>query len=63
MAKGSNPIHIKPENKGKFHKAMGVPADKPISQAVIDKGKRSSSPAVRKEATFADNAKNKFGKK
>lgn len=33
-----------------------------VTQACIAAGKRSSSAAIRKKATFADNAKNKFNK-
>lgn len=49
-------IHIKPSHKGKLHRALGVPAGKPIPKAKIQEAKHSDSPAVRKEATFADNA-------
>lgn len=50
-------IKIKPENKGKLHKALGVKEGKPIPEAKIEKAKNSKSPALRKEATFAENAK------
>lgn len=50
-------IRIKPSHKGKLHKALGVPAGKKIPASKIASAKRSSSPALRKEATFAQNAK------
>lgn len=46
-------IHIKEANKGKFTKYCGGK----VTSACIDKGKKSSSPAVRKRATFAQNAR------
>jgi hypothetical protein len=52
-----NPIHIKPENKGKLHKDLGVPESKPIPAGKLAAAKNSPSAAVRKRATFADNAK------
>ncbi len=53
----ANPIKIKPANKGKLHAKLGVPQDKPIPAAKIEKAEQSASPALRKEATFAENAK------
>ena len=50
-------INIKPENKGKLHRALGVSVDKPIPISKIMKAKQSASPALRKEATFAKNAR------
>ena len=50
-------IRIKPSHKGLLHKKLGVPADQPIPAKAIAKAKNSSSPALRKEATFAENAK------
>lgn len=50
-------ISIKPSRKGLLHKKMGVPADKPIPVAKLEAAKKSSSPALRKEANFALNAK------
>lgn len=55
MAKSG--IHIKPSHKGKLHKALGVPADKPIPAAKLNAALHSKSPAIRKEANFAKNAK------
>ena len=59
---GGRGIHIKPENKGKLHKALGVAAGSKIPASKIAKAKGSSSPAMRKMATFAQNAK-KWNKK
>lgn len=50
-------IHIKKANKGKLHKALGVAKDKKIPAGKLAKAKDSSNPKVRKEATFAENAK------
>lgn len=52
FAKGGG-IHIKPENRGKFTKYCGGK----VTSECIEKGKRSSDPAVRKRATFAANAR------
>lgn len=48
-------IKIKPSHKGLLHKKLGVPQGEKIPQAKIAAAKRSSSPALRKEATFAEN--------
>lgn len=50
-------ISIKPSHKGKLHAALGVPQDEKIPAGKIAKAKHSKSPALRKEATFAQNAK------
>ena len=50
-------IHIKPSHKGLLHKNLGVKAGKPIPASKLAKAKNSSSAAVRKRATFAENAK------
>jgi hypothetical protein len=50
-------IKIKPGNKGKLHKDLGVPSGKPIPAAKLAQAKASSDPAERKRATFAENAK------
>lgn len=55
-ARGGN-IHIKPENRGKLHEKLGVPKDEKIPEAKLEKAKHSSSPAERKQATFAENSK------
>lgn len=54
-------IKIKPENKGKLHKALGVPKGQKIPPGKLAKAKHSKSPTVRKEANFAANAK-KWGR-
>lgn len=46
-------IYIKPENKGKFTKYCGGK----VTSECIARGKRSSDPAVRKRATFAQNVR------
>ena len=50
-------IHIKPSHKGRLHRALGVPEGEPIPASKIAAAKHSSSAAVRKEATFAQNAR------
>ena len=54
-------IKIKPSHKGLLHKHLGVPQGKPISNAKLEAAKNSSNPTIRREATFALNAK-KWGK-
>ena len=57
--KGSG-IHIKKANRGKFTEYCGGN----VTSSCIAKGKRSSSPTIRKRATFAANArkwKHRFG--
>jgi len=46
---------IKPSHKGLLHKKLGVPLGEKSPQAKILKAKQSKSPALRKEATFAEN--------
>lgn len=46
-------IYIKPQNRGKFTEYCGGK----VTSECIAKGKRSSSPTIRKRATFADNAR------
>lgn len=46
-------IHIKPENKGKFTDYCGGK----VTNECIQRGKHSSSPTIRKRATFAQNAR------
>lgn len=53
MAVKKKPIRIKPENKGKFTAYCGGK----VTSKCIAKGKKSKSPAVRKQATFAKNAR------
>lgn len=50
-------IKIKPENKGKLHRELGVAAGKKLTGKEITKAKDSSNPAERKRATFAANAR------
>ena len=50
-------IKIKASHKGKLHKALGVKKGKKLTSAEISKAKNSKNPKVRKEATFAANAK------
>jgi len=50
-------IKIKKSHKGLLHKDLGVPAGKPIPSAKLAAAKKSSDPAERKRATFAENAK------
>jgi hypothetical protein len=53
----SKVIHIKPSHKGLLHKKLGDKAGKKLTVAEEEKAKHSSSPAERKEATFALNAR------
>jgi hypothetical protein len=55
-------IKIKPSHKGLLHKDLGVPEGEKIPAAKLAKAKKSSDPAERKRATFAQNAK-KWNKK
>lgn len=50
-------IRIKPANRGLLHTKLGVPQGQPIPAAKLAAAKQSKSPALRKEATFAQNAK------
>ena len=50
---GKSGIHIKKKNRGKFTSYCGGE----VTDACIQKGKNSSNPAIRKRATFADNAR------
>lgn len=50
-------INIKPSHKGKLHRALGVPQGEKIPAAKLAAAKNSKSPAIRKEANFAANAK------
>ena len=56
MAKG-DPIHIKPENKGKLRAETHTKAGAKVSEKAIVKAEHSKSPAERKRAVFAENAK------
>lgn len=48
---------IKKSHKGLLHKDLGVASGKKLTAAQIAKAKKSSSPAVRKRAVFAANAR------
>lgn len=50
-------IMIKKSHKGLLHKKLGVPQGKKIPQAKLDAAANSKSPALRKEANFARNAR------
>jgi len=50
-------IQIKPQNRGKLHAKLGVPQNQKIPAKKLAKAAASSSPAERKEAVFAENAK------
>jgi hypothetical protein len=56
LAKGGG-IHIKPSHKGLLHKDLGVKAGSKIPARKLEAAEHSSSPAVRKRAVFAENAK------
>lgn len=58
-------INIKPSHKGLLHKDFGVKPGNKIPAKKLAAAKNSSDPAVRKRATFAENAKhwNHSGKK
>jgi len=46
---------IKPSRRGLLHRKLGVPQGQTIPEAMLAKAKRSKSPALRKEAVFAQN--------
>ena len=50
---GKAPIHIKPENRGKFTDYCGGK----VTSECIARGKNSPDPAIRKRATFAANSR------
>lgn len=52
-----DPIRIKPSHEGKLHKALGVPAGQKIPVAKLETAAHSKSPALRKQAQFALNAR------
>ena len=57
MAKGKNPIHLNPAHKGKLHRALGIPEDKPIPAKRLEEASHSENPDVRKMVGFAKAAK------
>lgn len=50
-------IQIKSSHKGRLHGKLGVSKGKKLTVAEEEKAKSSGSPAERKEATFALNAR------
>lgn len=50
-------MEIKPSRRGLLHEKLGVPQGQKIPAAKLAQAKQSKSPALRKEATFAQNAK------
>ncbi len=50
-------IHIASSSVGKLHKKLGVPMGKKIPEGKLEKAAHSKSPALRKEANFALNAR------
>jgi hypothetical protein len=62
MAKQKSDLSIDPSHKGRLHRALGVPEDQPIPLAALAKAKKSSDPHMRAMATYALNAKTKWGK-
>jgi hypothetical protein len=50
-------IRIKPSHKGLLHRDTGTPKGQKIPLASIKAKEKSSDPAVRKRAVFADNAR------
>ena len=60
MAKEIPKIELDPKNKGAFTKYCKGLGELSVTQACIDKGKKSKNPVTKKRAVFADNAKNKW---
>jgi hypothetical protein len=52
-----NKIHIKAKNKGKLHRFLGVPQGEKLTNHQLNMAAGSPSPAVRKMANFAKNAR------
>lgn len=50
-------IEIKSSHVGLLHKDTGTPQGKKIPNSKLEKAKHSMSPAIRRRATFAENAK------
>lgn len=55
-------IAIQPSHKGLLHKKLGIRQGKTIPLRDLMRAKRSLSPAERKEATFAVNARHWGGR-
>lgn len=50
-------IHIKPSRRGLLHKKLGIKQGQKIPISRLMAAKHSESPALRKEANFAVNAR------
>lgn len=50
-------IRIKKSRQGSLHRALGINPKKKIPASRLRKAKHSSSPAIRKKANFALNAR------
>ena len=50
-------IDIKPSHKGKLHRALGIPEGQEIPRSRLEEAKHSKDPDIRREATFALNAR------
>lgn len=50
-------IKIQKSHVGLLHKSLGIPQGKPVPAADLMRAMHSKSPAVRKRAVFANNAK------
>jgi hypothetical protein len=61
MAKGRSPIRIKKSKQGSLRKATGTKKGKNIPASTLRRLKKSGSPAMKKKANFALNAR-KWGK-
>ena len=51
------PIQINPAHRGLLHAELGVPQDRGISLAQLQKAKATADPAEQKSITFAQNAR------
>jgi hypothetical protein len=50
-------IEIKPSRRGLLHSKLGVPQGEKIPESKLRAALHSKSPALRREAQFAENAK------
>ncbi len=57
MAKLRKPIKIAPSHKGMLHEDLGIPQGEKIPMGKVMSAMNSPSPAVRRRANFAKNAK------
>ena len=53
----------KPGHKGRLHRALGVPSDKPIPSGKLSGALKSANPHLRHMARFAANVKGRGKKK